>query len=280
MTKLAARTRTLLAIVGLAACDGGPSVDPTGDPVRICDGGQDVRLAVRMAGGGPSLAGQTMLAENGWQFLLVDGACHASVLRSNNEPLRELTLTAQQEQTLSAALQLSNWQGLVGSHPGGCPDAASISYRFGTARIDGPTCGLDAGDPLETLNASFSVQLEGLYAAGAPAGGDLRYVVLRESGSPRDPRPPAAWPLAVLLESIALPGDASTLYTPGDSRLATGADADALRAIRVNRDAAPGTGVTYSFTRVAGPDGTNYQLYVRDAVPGEQPNGLLPVGTF
>src|SRR3954469_19811967 len=62
--------------VGLGACS--PShadVQDGAASVRICDGSSDVRLAIQVGGGGQAAPGQSMLAENGWEFLLVDGSC-------------------------------------------------------------------------------------------------------------------------------------------------------------------------------------------------------------
>jgi len=51
----------------------------------ICDGSSDIRLAIRVGCGGQAASGQAMLAENGWEVLLVDGSCISGVLRAAGE---------------------------------------------------------------------------------------------------------------------------------------------------------------------------------------------------
>lgn len=59
----------------------------------ICTGGDEIRLAIRIAGGGQAYPGQDMLAQNGWSFLLVDGSCTAWVLQDYAGRLRRAVLT-------------------------------------------------------------------------------------------------------------------------------------------------------------------------------------------
>lgn len=276
----------LLAALHLTACgngrqattpvDASPTRDLDAALPRICDDSEEVRLAIRIEGGGPAAAGMTMLAENGWRFMLVDGRCHAWLLSSHTEPLRELTLSPAQEVALAAALELPNWQALAGPHGGGCPDAPGITYRFGTERVQGSICGLAATDSLKRVNDMFVAQLELLSAAASPVSGDVRYLVLVEA-SRNDSRPGIEWPLTISIESVVVLRGDEFNYRPGNSRQATGADAERLRGIR---SSGAGTGPVYDFTRVLGSDGTTYQLFVRDAVPGEQADGLFPSGTF
>ncbi len=247
--------------------------------MKICDGSTDIRLAYQLGGGGPAAPGEVMLSENGWRFLLVDGTCQAWVLENSNGPLVRTDLSSDDEAQLATALKLSTWKGIT-PPLGGCPDAPGTSFRFGEQRLSGSVCGSDPASGWAQLNVAADAQLAHLAASGTAWAGDVRYLVLQES-SPNDPRPPVDWPLATSLATVALGPDQAFSYRSGGSLRATGDDASKLRAIRTTAASASSTyGVTYEFTRVTDADGGTYQLYVRDALPFEQDNGLVPPGYF
>lgn len=249
---------------------------------HICDGQPGVRLAVRIAGGGPAFPGTAMLSENGWQFLLVEGSCVAWILKSENEPLRTMTLSREREQSLIASLMLSQWSMFEGRHEGGCADAPGINYRFNQQRISGPVCGLRPGDPLQALNDAFNAQLASLSAVASAHSGDIRYLLVPDSGfGGSGSRTPIPWPLDVPAASVVFAQNPAGQYNPGDSRLATGIDASRLRAIRTTAlNGNAGNGTVFDFTPVVAADGVSYQLFARDAVPLENTNGLLPAEVF
>jgi len=221
-----------------------------------------------------------MLAENGWEFLLVDGSCVGWVLGASGQPLVRTLLSADDERQLGDALHLSTWSAIVPTI-GGCADGPTNSYRFGEQRLTGSGCGGDgdAHSAWAELNAAFSTQLERLAPLGQPWGGDLHYLVLPEQ-SQNDPRAAVPWPLATSLSAVALPEDQLFNYRAGMSRRATGDDATKLRAIRTTSNTPSSDGLTHDFTRVTDAGGANYQLYLRDALPFEQENGLLPASIF
>jgi hypothetical protein len=229
-----------------------------------------------LGGGGPSTAGISMLAENGWQFLLVDGSCHAWTLAAHTEPLRQVTLSREREEALSRALRLSEWNTFTGLHQGSCPDAPGVSYRFDQVRLSGGTCGLRAGDPLAEVNAAFFAQLKQLYAEATPSSGNVRYLLIRgEENAPGDNRAPILWPLAVNPELVSITRDEAFQFMPGRSQLATGDDASKLRAIRSTHPSTASSPVPAS-TPIISADGVRFMLYVRDAVPFEAENGIIP----
>jgi hypothetical protein len=219
-----------------------------------------------------------MLAENGWEFLLVEGSCVAWALPGSGEPLVRTLLSTDDERQLVASLQLSTWSTIVPTI-GGCFDGPTNSYRFGEQRLTGSGCGGEGHSAWSDLNAAFSAQVERLASLGQPWGGDLRYLVLPEQ-SQNDPRAAVPWPLASSLGAVALPEDQLFNYRAGMSRRATGDDATKLRAIRTTSNTPSSDGLTHDFTRVTDASGTNYQLYLRDALPLEQDNGLLPPSIF
>jgi hypothetical protein len=274
-----------LAWASVAGCDAGSAGADAGAtiaPLRICDGTQGVRLAVAIRGGGPSSAGQAMLSENGWQLLLVTGSCRASLLTYHVGPVREVSLSQEQEEALSRALRLGGWASSMRPAGGGCVDAPGISYRFDGQRLSGAVCGLPAGHPLEELNAAFLSQLQTLAVVATPVSGDVRYLVQRTpSPAPGDSRAPVAWPLAIPLGSVVQGVAEAQPYTPGTSRRATASEANMLRAISATATAGPSeVGPTFDFTPIVGDDGQRYQLFIRDALPFENDNGLLPAAIF
>jgi len=267
----------------LAGCGSGPTPEAaTASTAAICDGSGGVRLAVVVGGGGPAEPGIAMLAENGWRFLLVDGACNAWILTTQDDPLRTLVLSRAQEQRLASQLRLSEWKALEGSHAGGCLDAPGIGYRFDSSRIYGSECGLSPGDPLRDLNTAFDAQIVELASAATPVSGDMRYLLLPDVGPAGGAgRAPVPWPLVVTPESIALSQEQAVQYNPGSSLRATGLDATRLRAIRAMRlNGSSGNGPVNDFAYVVSTGGIVYQLFARDSVPFEMENGLLPAGTF
>lgn len=246
--------------------------------MTICDGGSGVRLAIQVAGGGQAAPGQLMLAENGWELLLVDGSCVGWVLRGSGEPLVRTVLSADDERQLGAALRLSMWSAIAPT-AGGCADGPTNSYRFGEQRLTGSGCGGDATSAWAQLNAAFDAQLDRLAASGQPLRGDLHYVVLPEQ-SQDDTRAPVSWPLDTALSAVALPADQLFNYHAGMSHRATADDATKLRAIRTTSNLRSSDGLTHDFTRVTDASAANYQLYLRDALPFEGEDGLLPASVF
>jgi len=268
-------------LLALAACSSSSSTPPPDGATAagICDGSAAVRLAIQVSGGGPALPGNTMLSENGWRFLLVDGTCTVWVLKAFGDALVREALSADAEAQLATALKLSTWD-RIAPPTGSCPDAAGLSFRFDEQRLSSSSCDFARDSPWGQLAAAADEQLDGFAAAGEVWAGDLRYLVLQES-TPTDSRPPVAWPLDTAVEPLALDADQAFGYRAGGSLRATGDEAAKLRVIRTTAAAATATyGVPYDFTRVMDARGGTYQLYIRDALPFEQDNGLVPPGVF
>ena len=255
-------------LLGLGACGGAGNADLGAHP--ICTGEPGVRLAVRLVGGGPAPQGQAMQGENGWRLLMVNGSCHAWALDDAAGRLWQTDLTAQAEARLVEGLKVSTWGALVSTNLS-CPDAPGLSLRLAELRRHGSPCG--GGASWEDLGSAASLQISSVAEAGTIVDGDLRYLVIEEQVK-NDTRAAVAWPLATSLASLATDG---INYQRGNSLKASGAEAIKLAAIRTIPDTG---GVYYGFTRVTDGDGKTYQLYIRDALPFEQENGLVPDGTF
>jgi len=240
----------------------------------ICTGGDEIRLAIRIAGGGQADPGQDMLAQNGWSFLLVDGSCTAWVLEDYAGRLMRAVLTPADEDALATNLSLSSWDRISVPVGGGCFDAPGITFRFGDRRLGGSACGPSANSAWYQLNEAGNKEISRVAALGSPWEGDVRYLLLEETST--QGRPGVSWPLASSLKAIGVPS--SHLYSYGADAIlfATGEDAAKLRALRTlpTSEGAP------FFTRVSDGGGATYQLFVRDALPFEQPGGGVPPGVF
>lgn len=263
------------------AGDLGSAIAMSGLP--LCSGSAEVRLAARVAGGGPTPPGTNMLAENGWQFLLVDGSCNAWLLPGDNDELLHLTLSPTQEESLAQALKLGGW-GEIAAPAGGCSDAPDVTFRLDQQRLSGSACGAPPGSAWSDLIVAFHAQLDTLGALATPVGGDLRYLLFEDDGPPGfDRRMSVLWPLPIPPATAAVSSQAAFQYQAGSSRLATASDAAALRAIRTtskNGAFAGGGGIVFDYTPVVDARGARYRLFIRDEVPLANGGGLFPVGTF
>jgi hypothetical protein len=260
-----------------AGTDLAPAATDTAQGHSICTGGDEIRLAIQVAGGGPASPGQAMLAQNGWSFLLVDGSCIAWVLKDYAGRLVRAALSAADENELATTLSLSTWDNISVPAGGGCFDAPGISFHFADRRLSGPSCGVPANSAWKQLNDAGNQEISRVAALGSPWDGDVRYLLLQEATAP-DNRGAVTWPLASSLSAIAVPSSQMFTYRPEAILLATGEDAAKVRALRT----IPRADATayYNFTRVTDAGGGTYQLFVRDVLPFEQPSGGLPAGVF
>lgn len=281
----------MLSCSAIAACGGstdlGVGVSSTTGAVHVCDGSPGVRLAARVGGGGPSEPGREMLAENGWEYLIVTGACEAWVLPDVSQPLHHLTLSSEQESALVGDLRVGRWSALAARTPpgGGCADASSLTYRFDQVRYESPGCGIDPQDEFALVDAALDPKVQQLAGLGAAADGDVRYLLIEgdaSAGSDSFYENPATWPLGVAPATAALTRAQSfSQPTVGRSLLASGDDARGLRALRGDFLAGLVGNMMYAgFIPIVTADGTRFELYVRDASPFEGADGLIGPGVF
>src|SRR4051812_8454925 len=137
-------------------CDSADVGRETSAAVTICDGSSGVRLAAALQGGGQAEPGRGFLSENGWQLLLVDGACTAWVVADVEQPLRTTLLDKAAERRLASDLRLAAWPKSL--PPFDCFDASVFTYHFGDEHLSSPACGFTP-DSLRQINASFATEL-------------------------------------------------------------------------------------------------------------------------
>jgi hypothetical protein len=287
---------SLLALWGavlLQACGGTVASAPSnidggtsdgGSVTTLCDGSDVIRLTGQVAGGGPIPFGTSMLVENGWQYLVVNGRCEAWILRDSKEPLRSLQLSKEQENAFVRDFRLSEWDSFRSPVGGGCPDASGINFRFGQHRYSGVTCGLDPAEPLVAFSDAFATQVERLYTSGVAVEADVRYLlVIEDPNNARDAsyRNAPTWPLASAPQDVAVSVADAYHYVAGRSQRATGEGAGRLRAVRTSwLDGTIGAREASSFIPIADTNGARYELFARDAAPWEYENGLAPADVF
>jgi hypothetical protein len=262
------RPLSIVALLALAVGCGGAG--PTASLRRICDGSDDIRLAVSVTGGGLNMAFTTVLYELGYEFLYVDGHCHywmnepsaANDMYYAWRPFRQGVLTAAQEMSLHAVTSYDDLSLGPTCTPTETFDASSLQFW------DGRSTSICSGN----LNAAIDWPLRTeLFAAANAANGAMRIVVGRYPVPP-DPHI-YPWVLANPPESYAI--DYAVGLQAGKSTLiADAAEATALRSLRtqVISDATVAPGFFYGVIYVA-PSG--YVLAMRDDLPFTRPSDGL-----
>jgi hypothetical protein len=277
------RSLVLLAVAACAASGCGRAVDRSieASPLSICSGDPGLEMGALVLGGGLIYPGMQVMLENGTPFVYVDGTCRFWAWTFANHGWNEVrtgVLDRDAEHDLAVRLQYGSW-----------PAWAGHDY-FDTSVFDGGvlvlipdmsiereiTCyGLCVDEaipaPLRAVAADLRDVATDLWAAGEPVTGDVRYVVVLGEGDPV-PATHYDWPLSFEPSSVAITEGEAYLLGEGGGRVASGADAEALRALRA----------TYRQTAMLVPQipvkdsaGRWYKLFFRDTIPYEDERGLI-----
>ena len=148
--------------------------DPTTPPRlsrKICDGSSGCSSC------GPaqwrrwrSTAGNGMLGENGWRYLLVDGSCQAcDPVGARTDALRHVTLSHRARRRPFRVPSGSRIGAPSWGNPRGMLRCArhQLSFRS-AATLCGALAAWRPGDPFSALNTAFDAQLEQLSRRGNP----------------------------------------------------------------------------------------------------------------
>ncbi len=278
----------------LAACSGQPGAPDASSDARvspaprvICDGSDDLRVMV--AAVEPSserlFEGHRVLFENG-SYVLVDGHCRFWVKPAENmfEEVRSGVLDTATLAEFIADLRYDDWPALQGSYPSD-PSVEGAEDLIFVDRETSVTCvsnGLLTSTPAEVvaMREAQSLWKARLWAAGVAVTGDVRVSVLEylRNASWTESWPPGHWSASVSIDTLAVPPDGWATVDYGEGALLTGADADALRALRADylRRAPDGFAVIPGAS-IAVQDGTGpiYFVNVRDTTPFEDARGLV-----
>jgi hypothetical protein len=246
--------------------------------------------------GGQAIPATLMMSENGSSFLIVEGTCRYWVQTGQLEHVVSGMLTAADRQALREDFQLDRWQQLVGDYPNSGFDIPSYFYVFGRGKLQTP-CGTsdEVGGCIQTgtgsksdqnlgpLHAAFYNTTRRFSARGPTVTADLRYLLVEGTSAVVNYQwsNPGTWPLGDPREVATPQSVLDNGYTRGSSRLASGRDADALRELwrqyldyeisgrEVDMPASASAAIPIEV------DGTRYQLFIRDSIPLEAPNGLI-----
>lgn len=259
------------------------------DASELCDGSEALRLvAVRTAGGMPD-PGSGVLYENGSAFLLVRGDCRYWVYAGRYSQTRTGQLTLAQRQRLARALRLDRFADYAGDYARGAAfDVPEQYVAFGAGAVDAPcnasrTCirlgsgPVDTSQKVDWLESSVQQEIVNLEREGTAVQGAIRYVLAEQTWNGAEIWAKAAtWPLGDPAMFAMSEADARA-YVPGQSRLATGADAEALRALWVRFLAGDVGDRALSEIIPIASGSTRYHLFVRDSLSLEDAGGLLPL---
>jgi hypothetical protein len=261
----------VLLVVSSSGCDDGP-------PPQLCDGSNGLRLHAYSAPAiGRTAAGSAVEIENGSYTLVVDEGCRYYVtappvdgVNARFGELRTGILDPAVAQQLAAALPRGQLASL--GDCGGVPlsDSSPLVVADLTSHA---ACAGTFGTRFRGAWGAVVQVWPGLWDRGEAMTGAVRVAASPAAGGPTDVVYP--WPLEQPLAPFVL-GE-SDLNRAGVSRLVpTPADAAAMRDLRARHDRGelgwnpPGSGIFTS-------DGeTGAFVYLRDALPHENENGLLP----
>lgn len=254
---------------GDAAVEAPPA--PLGE---LCDGTTDIRLmfGTAIAFSGPP-AYETLTAPYGRSFFILDGQCRYYAGSDPREGTLTGTLTAAEAEQLAADISWSMLEELSADpDPTSCPpDSGWYARAPGTGNLFTCTCGCEPGSSplaeersaaLEALKAMMNDVIErGTALDGAVLA--VAHALGTATGSELE------WPIAravldipsFVREAPALESGSSALYYKKPI-VFEGDDAAALRALRASGD-------SFSSAIQVRDGGMLYQVYTRDAFPGE-----------
>ncbi|HKP60147.1 MAG TPA: hypothetical protein VJV78_25655, partial [Polyangiales bacterium] len=282
-----------------AAGSGGAPATRTDLDTVLCDGMPGITFAAVMTLGGQPNIGSPMMAENGYRYLLVEGTCRFWIQAGRLERVRTGQLSPAQLQRLREAFQMQRWQQLVGNYPALGFDTPGYFYALGRGKLS-ESCGrwgdaggciqfgmgspVMVGENFSWLHSAFLQVSNELAGSGAPAMGDVRYMLVEGMATIVEPSAwsnPSTWPLGDAKAVAMSETEASQVYVPGSGRLARGADADKLheawRAFlsyeKTGRTPDMPASGSLAIPIVAG--GARYQLFIRDSIPLEDARGLI-----
>lgn len=251
---------------------------------EICDGSEDLRLAMTLTGGGS--VGNELVREIGFHYLYVSGTCEYWVLPTLEDApwpdTRRGTLDLEAERALSQALDYGNLAELAGEWGIDEGDGAVLLVSDGTDTV---TChaGCETGpEAAQALWTEFFARIDPLWEDSEPYLGPLRISVVGWVDSVIDELG-VPWPLERDAWSIATDGDAKPGPEAAPSMLIDDPEEVAfLRELRRQYredDLLPNIPNALhayghlSFTSESGQD--LFQLWMRDALPLEDGSGRI-----
>lgn len=146
------------------------------DPVRICDGTDELRLAALFGLGGNEGGVAGVASMNGSLFLYIDGRCRYWVTGVTGQALTG-TLEPDEVDLLTSRLGVGAWSEFQGQEWwGDWADAPPLILWQPSGRVDcGQQCeGPNLPEPLSLMGAALEVEVERLRAGAQPLDGPMR----------------------------------------------------------------------------------------------------------
>jgi len=269
--------------------DGDSSEDGTAEPDArggtLCNGEQHLRLWALIGGGGMEAAASYVRIENGLPVITIDGTCTYWVgggwsedALSEDRPFHTGRLSDADVRAIEESVPLDDIATLSDCEPNvTVPDGPTFIIRTAKAlaTCGGITTPSHPGTRFLAAWATMQTIARASWQAGAPVDGALHVsaVSVSSAGMP----PPYAWPIAAPLDTfVPAAGD---LFKSGVSRLVD--DPDSARKLRAMREqyladwtAQPMPGVANALA-ATDQSGLAFLVYMRDAIPYEDAQGLL-----
>jgi hypothetical protein len=234
-----------------------------------------------MGGGGQEVFGSAVRLENGHPSFVVDGQCQYFMSggwleqrQSRDLGWRQGIVPDDLRRALEAKAGAEDLTSAYGCSGSGGLDAPSVIVANARSSV---ICPGDGIGPVHELITVMRQRARELWAAGQPLDGDLHVNTREVTGL--EPEQWWPWPNELVLRDYLEPGSVAALEHPeGRRRRVPAADAAHLRAVREQylRDTEPG--IAYLAAGIPVTDGElSAALFLRDAVPGEDERGILPL---
>lgn len=254
----------------------------TGEETLLCDGDGEIALAVAFRGGSNVEPGAQLMTELGRWYLYVTGTCDYWVLPPPSDSqfwprARGGTLSVDAAAALVAELSFQRWEEYAGCYWSAGSEGVGYEWRDTATAIfcDGDCTA--APDVVQSMNNQSALTISQIWA-GADDGSlsDSVRIAVPLGYVDMDPNyvDPLAvpWPLAWPLETVAkvvLPGELGigTLIEDPD-------DVEALRALAAQGENV--LDVRGALVFQDGPGAPVYSLWLRDSIPFENTEGLIP----
>ncbi|HEY4055413.1 MAG TPA: hypothetical protein VGM39_02355 [Kofleriaceae bacterium] len=261
----------------MAGCGGGGTSSPDAfSEVQksLCDptGPSGARVGIKADGG--FIGGEdAMISDNG-AYIFVDSQCHYWVSPTYYaQPTHTGTLTSEQAAQYGARLHVGAWDALSREWQGEqASDSGQIIFDDSVHQVVcSGVCNAEFApelpQPILDMTDGLAIKDE-LWTAGVPAAGSLRALAYA-SGPVAGDQVEVAWPLARPISDFLRADDA---HGTGRGEGVLVDDSADLAALRQLRAALP----TYDPTIRVTSGGVSYHVYVRDSLPFEGANGLVP----
>jgi len=270
-------------VVGCGGAASSSSVAPDAMTPPICDGSANLRLRIFVEPqNGRELRGSIVRVENGYQSLMIDGACDFWIGGGwIDDPMardlgwRRGHIPAALEQELETLISIGDLGSVQDCLSNDIADAPTRSIRSATSRA---RC-IRGGPRFEAAWSWAEKHGPDLWHEGVPLDQGIRVeaVMLYDGDNSKAYGWPAGAPLAELI--LQETEGSALVFASGVSTLVMDPDrAQALRRLRdeyiADRRAFPG--LFYDGQKMTDEQHTSAVVYMRDQLPYEDERGLLP----